>query len=121
MALASGQQVTFDGIASMIAAGSAAGRAVVRGASTVFPRASQLYDSNGDYPWDAAVIRFTGAGSAMWTSDPVGTPNASLGMPIFANDLKPLIFPGHVKDFKLAALAAGSLSMVFLQGADIDL
>lgn len=118
MSLASGQQVTFDGLASLISQGStAAGRAIVQGASAAFPRAASLnnvYD--GVYPWGAMLFRFTGAGSAMWTADGVGTPNASIGMPMFNGDPKPIVFPGDVKNFRLAALAAGNLAMVFVQG-----
>ena len=113
MALASGQIVAFDQIASMIAAGSAVGRAMVAGASAAFPRAASI---GFGYPFDSLVFRFNGAGSAMWTSDPVGTPNASNGMPIFNGDLKPTLYPGLVANFAISALAAGSLSLIFLQG-----
>lgn len=120
--LAAGQNVNFDAIASMIGAGSAIGGAMVAGASTAFPRASNI--GTPTFIWDSLVFRFSG-GSGAWTTDEAGPsvilPNATVGIAMFGNDPKPIAFPGHVVRFSFWAGGAGTLNAVFLEGDELSL
>jgi len=131
--LAAGSVYAFDQLASMIAAGSAAGGAYDLSAaspglvaSVTFPRAASLNQavpaSAGAplYSWGGMIFRLTGVGSVQWTSDPVGTPGASSGIPLLGSDQKFVGFPGAVKDFKVFANSAVVLNCVFLQGDSLD-
>lgn len=131
--LAAGSVYAFDQIASMIAAGSALGGAYDLGgasdglpASVAFPRAASLNQgipaSAGAplYPWNFMVFRLTGVGSVQWTTNGVGTPAASIGIPLLGSDQKAAVFPGDMRTFKVFANSAVVLNALFLQGDDID-
>lgn len=131
--LPAGSVVMFDQIASMIAAGTAVGGAYDLGgasdglvASVAFPRAASLGQAVGAsagaplYPWDQMLFRITGLGSAQWTTNPVGTPGASAGIPLLGTDQKAAAFPGEVKNFRLFANSAIVVNALFMQGDDID-
>lgn len=132
--LAAGSVYGFDDIASMIAGGSAVGGAYDVSAaspgniaSVTFPRGASLYQVVGGspgaplYPFDTMVFRYVGAGSVMWTTDRVGTPNASVGIAAFGNDQSPRVYPSTPKHFKLYANSAGTLQAIFFQGDDLDI
>lgn len=116
--VAAGVVYGFDQFASMIGAGSAIGGWYL-GASAAFPRASQLHTPT--FTVDAMLFRYSGAGSVNWSSDPVGTPNASVGIAMFGNDPKPIPFPGEITNFRVAALSAGTLNIIFLEGDALEL
>jgi hypothetical protein len=132
--LYAGSIVSFDDVASMIAAGSALGGAFDVSAasdgtvaSVTFPRAASLNQavpaSPGApmYPWDGMIFRLVGPGSCMWTTDRVGTPAGSIGISMLGNDPKAVSFPGSVRHFKVFANGAGTLTALFLQGDNIGL
>lgn len=129
--LFAGAGFTFDQIASMIQAGSAIGGAYDLNpsgiiASTTFPRAASVAQAVGAtpgaplYDWDTIIFRST-ATSMLWHTDPVGTANASVGIPMFGNDPKPLAYPSLVRNFSAWAVGAGQCAMIFLAGDDLDI
>lgn len=117
-----GSMYRFDQIASMIQAGSAIGGAYEGGASVAFPRAASLHQANGSvlYPFDSLIFR-SSATAMNWTTDPLGTANASIGLPNFAADVKPVIYPADPKNFSAYAVGNGSLHMIFVQGDDLEI
>lgn len=120
--MAAGSTYRFDQLASMIAAGSCIGGAYEAGASVAFPRAASLFQVTGSitYPFESALFR-SSATSMNWSSDPVGTANASVGIPMFGSDPKPIPFPGHVGDLSVYAVGAGTLEILFFQGDDLGI
>lgn len=105
-------------IASMIQAGSALGGAYVNKASVAFPFPSQF--ATATFNFEQIAFRLN-TGSGAWTSDPVGTPNASTGIPMYGSDTRPIVFPGHVEDFTFWAGGAGILNAVIVQGHELEL
>lgn len=120
--LFAGSGLRFDNIASMIAAGSAVGGAYEGGASVLFPRVASLNQVAGSvqYHWDALIFR-SSATSMFWSTDPLGTANASIGLPMFGSDPKPLAYPVSPANFNAYAVGAGLLAMIFLEGDDLSL
>lgn len=117
-----GSMYRFDQIASMIAAGSAIGGAYEAGASVAFPRAASLHLANGSilYAWDTLIFR-SSATAMNYTTDPLGTANASVGIPAFGSDVKPVIYPSDPKNLSFYAVGSGSLHAIFVQGNDLDI
>lgn len=132
--LFAGSAYKFDQIASMIAAGSAQGGAYDVSAaspgldaSTTFPRAASLHQAVGAsgaplYVWDTLLFR-SSATSMFWLTDPAPSvlANASVGIPMFGSDPKPIVFPAAIENFSAYAVGAGQLAMIFLQGDDLDI